>query len=179
MASLTSRYARAFADVVLARGLDSGRVRGELRDLLALLQPGPELRRVWESPAIAFQQKLGLLDAVISRAELSRPVRNFAAVLIEHRRIGQLGQIFRQFEQELNRRLGIAEAEVLSARELAPEERRALEARIERMTGRKVSARYSTEAALLGGAIVRLGSTIYDGSVRGQLNRIREQLSTG
>jgi F-type H+-transporting ATPase subunit delta len=136
-----------------------------------------DLRRVLDNPAISIQEKIGLLDALSSRLGLLREVRNFAAVLIQHRRIGQLEQIARQFEQELNRRTGVTEAEVTSARELNVEERRALESKIERMTGQTVIARYAQDRSLLGGAVVRMGSTIYDGSVRGQLEKIREELS--
>jgi F-type H+-transporting ATPase subunit delta len=124
-----------------------------------------------------MQQKVKLLDALSSRFDLSRQVRNFAAVLIQHRRIAQLDDIARQFEQELYQKLGIAEAEITSARELDVSERRALESRIEGMTGKRVHARYSTDRELLGGAVVRVGSTIYDGSIRGQLDQLKAQLS--
>jgi F-type H+-transporting ATPase subunit delta len=176
MAAVTSRYARAFADVVLAHKLDAGQVRQQLASLLAVLQSSLELRRVWENPAIPVGQKIKLLDAIASRLGFLRPVRNFAAVLIQHRRIGQLQQISQQFERELNQRLGIAEAKVTSARELGPEERRILESQIERLTGKKVQARYGTDRSLLGGAVIRIGSTIYDGSVLGQLEKMKEEL---
>jgi len=177
MASVTSRYARAFTDVVLDRKLDADAMRQQLGALLETLKSSSDLQKVWGSPAIPIEQKEHLLDALAARLGLAREVRNFAAVLIQHRRIAQLEQIARQFEQELNLRLGIAEAEVTSARELNAEERRELESQMERMTGRTVLARYAQDRSLLGGAVVRMGSTIYDGSVRGQLEKIREELS--
>jgi F-type H+-transporting ATPase subunit delta len=118
------------------------------------------------------------LDAIAARAQISRPVRNFMAVLIDHRRVEFLGPIVKQFELELNRRLGFAEAEIVSARELGPDERRSLEAELEKLTGKKVRASYSQDPVVVGGAIVRMGSTIYDGSVRGKLERIQEALSS-
>jgi len=177
MASFTSRYARAFADVVLARAMNPDEIRGQLSNLLEVVRSSPELKRVWENPAVPPAQKKNLLDALSVRLGLAKETRNFAAVLIEHRRIAYMEPIFRQFEQELNQRLGIAEAEVASARELDAGERRSLEAQIGRMTGKKVQARYVTDPGLLGGAVVRMGSTIYDGSVRGQLEKMRETLS--
>jgi F-type H+-transporting ATPase subunit delta len=177
MASVTSRYARAFVDVVLDRKLDPADVRQQIGALLEAIKISSDLRRLWASPAIAIEEKVRLLDALAARLGLCRETRNFAAVLIQHRRIGQLEQIARQFEQELNRRTGVAEAEVTSARELNTEERRVLESQIERMTGKTVVARYAQDRSLLGGAVVRMGSTIYDGSVRGQLEKIREELS--
>jgi F-type H+-transporting ATPase subunit delta len=73
--------------------------------------------------------------------------------------------------------MNLAEAEITSARELGEDEKRGLERQIQRMTGKQVRARYSRDSSLLGGAVIKIGSTVYDGSVRGQLNRIREQLA--
>jgi len=98
-------------------------------------------------------------------------------VLIDHRRLPFLPRIVEQFEKELDSRLGFAEAQISSARELGDAEKRALEAQIQKTTGKKVRASYGLDSSLLGGAVVRVGSTIYDGSVKGQLERIREQIS--
>jgi F-type H+-transporting ATPase subunit delta len=98
------------------------------------------------------------------------------AVLIDHERIPLLDQIMRQFEIELDRRLNLAEAEITSARDLSTEEKRILEGEIERLMGKKVRASYRRDPSLLGGALIKVGSTIYDGSVLGQLNKIREHL---
>ena len=76
----------------------------------------------------------------------------------------------------MNDRQGFAEAQVTSARQLSDPEKQMLEAEITKMTGRKVKAKYDQDATLLGGAVVQVGSTIYDGSVKGQLERIQEQL---
>jgi F-type H+-transporting ATPase subunit delta len=176
-AAVVSRYARAFADVVFARRLEMAAVLRELRALVEILDSNPDLRRVWENPSIPAAQKRSLLDAIVAREKISKEVRNFAAVLIDHHRMVQLPEITRQLETELNQRLGMAEADVVSARELSDEERRALEGRIEGLTGKKVRAHYATDRGILGGAIVKLGSTIYDGSVRGQLERMKEQLA--
>ncbi len=176
MASVTSRYARAFADVVIDRKIEISKVREELRAVVDTVASNAELRRVWESPAIRRDRKLALLDAIAGRMGLTPALRNFVAVLIDHGRIRTLEQIARQFESELNRRLGIAEAEVTSARELSGDEKRRIESQIARMTGKQVRAEYATDGAVLGGAVVKIGSTIYDGSVRGQLQRIKEQL---
>jgi F-type H+-transporting ATPase subunit delta len=132
---------------------------------------------VWESPAIPAEQKRRLLDAIIERSAMLRPVRNFVAVLIDHGRISEVEQIARQFQTELNHRLGIVEAEVTSARPLAEAESRELLAEVERVTGKRVSAEYKIDPSLIGGAAIRVGSTVYDGSVRGQLQKMKEQLS--
>ena len=119
MASVTSTYARAFADVVFDQHLDpakdaaGGAVAGR-----SWRPSSQELREVWEAPSIPAEQKRALLDAIVAREGISRPVRNFLAVLIDHRRIKFLDPIVKEFEQELNRRLGFVEAQIISAREL-------------------------------------------------------------
>lgn len=177
MASVTSTYARAFTDVVIERHLDAEKTVAEIRSLAALVTSNRELRVVWETPSIPTDQKVRVLDGIAQRLGVSPVVRNFVAVLIDHERIQFLDAIVKQFEQDLNDRLGFAEAEVTSARDLSDDERRELESRVAQMTGKKVRARYTQDASILGGAIVKVGSTIYDGSVAGQLERIREQLA--
>src|SRR5919109_257868 len=178
MAAVAGRYARAFADVVFEKKLDAVKATEELRSIEQVLQSHLALRRLWENPSVPAEQKRGVLDAIAKKIGLSKPVRNFVAVLLDRRRIAQFGGIVRQYEQEVNQRLGITEAEVTSFRELSAAERRGLEAKIADVTGKKVRARYQTEPAILGGAIVRVGSTVYDGSVRGQLQKLKEKLTS-
>jgi len=178
MAIVTNRYARAFADVVTSSKLDSAMVTQQLHAVIDLMKGSLDLKRVWENPAIPAEQKRNLLDVIAARIGLQKQVRNFMAVLIDHHRIAMLEEITRQFEHELNERLGFDEAKITSARELSPDERRELELQIMNMTGKRVLADYKTDSALLGVAVVRIGSTIYDGSVLSQLYKIREQLSS-
>ena len=151
---------------------------GGLRRIASLLAESADLRRVWENPAVPADQKRNLLDAIVKREGIEHHVRNLVAVLIDHRRVQFLGRIVEQLKKELDARMGIAEAQVTSARELGDAEKRSLEAQIEKVTGKKVHAHFALDAALLGGAVVRVGSTIYDGSVKGQLEKIREAISS-
>jgi F-type H+-transporting ATPase subunit delta len=178
MASVASTYARAFADVVLSAHLDAGRAISDLRAIAALMAQSWELRRVWENPAVPADQKRRVLDVVADRDGISKQARNLVAVLIDHRRIHFLQAIIAQLEKELDARLGFAEAEITSARPLGDAEKREFEAQIGYLTGMKVRARYAQDESLLGGALVRVGSTVYDGSVKGQLERIREAISS-
>ncbi|HWY03644.1 MAG TPA: ATP synthase F1 subunit delta [Candidatus Acidoferrum sp.] len=178
MASVASTYARAFADVVFSAHLDANRAVAGLREIARLLAESADLRRVWENPAVPADQKRRLLDAIVQREGIDKPVRNLVAVLIDHRRVQFLPRIIEQLEKELDARMGFAEAQISSARELSEAEKRALEVEIEKTTGKKVRARYVLDPSLLGGAMVRVGSTIYDGSVKGQLEKIREAMSS-
>lgn len=177
MASVASTYARAFADVVLSARLDANRAVGGLREIARLLNESVDLQRVWENPAVPAEQKRNLLDAIVQREGIDKQVRNLVAVLIDHRRVPFLPRIVEQLEKELDARLGFAEAQISSARELSDAEKRTLESQIAKTTGKKVRASYALDSSLLGGAVVRVGSTIYDGSVKGQLERIREAIS--
>src|ERR1700694_4207205 len=167
MASAAGRYARAFAEVVVETRMDPAQAIQELSNVAELLNSSLELRNVLQNPAVAHKQKLGLVDAIIGRMGGSRMLRNFLAVLIDQRRIREINEIAEQFKDELNQRLGIAEARISATRELMPEEKQLLEKKIAAMTGKVVRASYTRDASLLGGAVVRVGSTIYDGSVRG------------
>jgi F-type H+-transporting ATPase subunit delta len=177
MASVASAYARAFADVIFSSHLDAERAVGGLREIASLFNESVELRRIWENPAVPADQKRKLLDAIVERDGIEKHVRNLVAVLIDHRRLRFLPRIVEQLEKELDARLGFAEAQISSARELAAAEKRTLESQIEKTTGKKVRATYGLDPSLLGGAVVRIGSTIYDGSVKGQLERIKEAIS--
>src|SRR5580658_2645738 len=178
MASVAGTYARACADVVLDSHLDVNRSLAQLRAIASLLAESSGLRRVWENPAVPAEQKRRLLDVIAERDGISKQVRNLVAVLIDHRRIHFLEPIIAQLEKELDARLGFAEADITSARALGDAEKREFEAQVGRLTGKKVRARYGQDAALLGGAVVRVGSTIYDGSVKGQLERMKEAISS-
>ena len=178
MAAVASRYARAMVDVVIDDKIDPTTAIQQVNDLVAAVAESNQLRLVWESPAVPSQQKRALLDAIVARTGTIRPIRNFFAILIDHGRIPMVAQIARQFEMELNTQLGFVEADVTSSRQLSEDEMRDLEAQVASITGKKVRAKYDTNPELLGGALVRVGSTIYDGSVRGQLQRLKEQLAS-
>jgi len=178
MASVVGTYARAFADVVMKPGnqLDSDRALRELYGMESLLSQSDQLRRVLENPSIAGDRKRAVLGAITAKLGTLPQVRNFVDVITDHRRLPLFSEILKQLEHEINDRQGLAEAQVSSSRQLTDSEKAMLEAEITKMTGKRVRARYEQDATLLGGAVVQVGSTIYDGSVKGQLERIREQL---
>jgi len=177
MAAVAGRYARAFADVAVAHKLDAGNTVAEMSDVARLIEDNRELRNVLQNPAVRHQQKLRLLDAIVKLTGGSKLMRNFVAVLIDHRRINNLGEIVTEFKQELDRRMGIAEARVRSARALSAAEKKSMEKQLAEITGMTVRASYSEYPALLGGVTVRVGSTIYDGSVQGRLERMRQEIA--
>ena len=173
--AVSSRYAAALVDAAL----EQKNAEGVKRDLAAFIEAfysSADLRNALESPAVSNDAKQKVIEKIAARMDLSTAVRNFVYLLVDHRRTELLREIQQAFHVELNARLGIAEAEVTSARELSAEERKRLTAALEQRTGKKIEARFREDQSLVGGAVVRVGSTVYDGSVREQLTRLREQL---
>lgn len=173
--AVARRYAAALADVALERN-SAEQVKTDLASFTEAFFESADLRNFLESPSLPPESKRRAIDAIAGRMQLDGAVRNFVYVIVDHRRTEMLREIESAFRDELNERLGIAEADVLSARPLSEDQRRELTAALERRTGKKIEAHFREDRALLGGAVVRVGSTIYDGSVREQLERMRERL---
>ena len=177
MAAVNQRYARALAQVVDEQKLDAAATEKQLADFLAALDSSHDLYEVLDNPSIPEAQKLGLLDALAKKLGFSHTVRNFIAVLTHHGRLNALGEILTDYTALADDEANVAEVEVVSARELDATSRATLETEISKLvSGRKVSASYSQDAELLGGAVVKIGSTVYDGSVRGQLRQLKQRL---
>ncbi len=176
MAVFAPRYAQAFAAVLAEKKLDGAAVQQQMRDFAATLAGSPELREVLLNPSIAEEQKLRILDAIASRIGMFREVRNFIAVIMDHQRLASLDEIMTESDLVADEDSGIVEAGITSARPLDPEDRATLEAQVAKLTGGRIRASYHEDAALLGGAVVRIGSTVYDGSVRAQLQQLKQQL---
>jgi F-type H+-transporting ATPase subunit delta len=178
MAAVLGRYARAYAEVAVKNKLNPEKTVAEFQQIADAVNGSRELRNVLQSPAVSREQKLKLLDSIVQHVGASKMLRNFLAVLIDHRRIGNIGDLLEQFKRELDRRMGIADAKVSSVRELTSAEKKSLEQQLAEITGKTVRATYSEDASLLGGVLVRVGSTIYDGSVHGRLQRMRQELAS-
>jgi F-type H+-transporting ATPase subunit delta len=175
--ALAERYASALADVALARGAAEA-VKDELAAFTAVFEESADLRNFLASPAVARVSKQAVIEKLAARTGASQMVRNFLFVMADHRRTQELPQILQAFEEELRARQGVAEARVTSVGELTPAEKEELQHALERLTGKKIEARYHVDPALVGGARVQIGTTVYDGSVREQLNRMRERLAS-
>jgi F-type H+-transporting ATPase subunit delta len=172
---VAQRFAGALADVAMEQK-SAEAVRRDLGAFVELFYSTADLRNALESPAVNRDVKQNVIVTIAARMGLNTAVRNFISLVVDHRRTELLREMVQAFDEEINKRLGIEEAEVTSARELSAAEKKELSAVLERRTGKKIEARFLEDKTLLGGAVVRLGSTIYDGSVREQLNRLRERL---
>jgi F-type H+-transporting ATPase subunit delta len=176
MSLFASRYARAFADVVLAQKLDTTAIDTQINDYLAAWTESRELREVFENPSIAAEQKVAVLDKINTRLGLSVELRNLLAVLINHNRIAEVEEVMAEYRKAINARLGIEDVRITTARVLDESDRAGLTAGVAKITGAKVEASFEEDPKILGGVVVRIGSTVYDGSVRGRLDRLRQSL---
>jgi F-type H+-transporting ATPase subunit delta len=179
MAAFVARYANAFADVVTAAKLDTAAIDARLQDFLATWEGSPELREFFENPAIPVVEKIAILDKLNAKLGMQKELRNLIAVLISHDRIASVAEVAKAYRTLLQEQLGIRPAEIVTARELDEKERQALTAEVAKLAGSKIDASFKLDSSLLGGAVVRIGSTVYDGSVRGRLDRLKEALMAG
>jgi F-type H+-transporting ATPase subunit delta len=174
--SASLQYATALADIALEQAAAEP-VKKQLEDFGAAYAESAELRNVLANPAVELAAKHGVIEKLAARLGASRMVRNFLFVVADNQRTHLLPEILQSFEDVIRQRQGMAEAEVTSAAELTAPQKTQLQQTLERLTGRKIQAKYSLDPALLGGAVVRIGDTIYDGSVRNRLNQMRARLA--
>jgi F-type H+-transporting ATPase subunit delta len=177
MRTIAQHYADALAEVAISQK-NAETVRRELREFLALLRESPQLGVLLGSPAVSRANKHAVAQALVERMGAGRTLRNFLFVVIDQRRVRLLPEIQEAFEGQLDALEGVARASVISARNLKEGEKKQLRAVLERLSGRKVEAHYELDPALIAGAVVRVGSTVYDGSVRTQLERLRARLES-
>ncbi len=176
MASVAPRYARAFAEVAESSGIAVAAAQQQLADFADTLAGSSQLREFLMNPSVETYQKLKVLDAIAARIAMFPKVRNFLAVIMEHHRLEDLADILQEYAELADEHSGAAEAHITSAHPLNVDDRAQLESQIATLAGARVRASYKEDAALLGGAIVQIGSTVYDGSVRAQLQQLKHKL---
>ena len=174
--TIARRYASALADVVLKSG-EADNVKTELAVWSQLFVGNADLQNVLGNPAIAYQGKERVLSQLIDKMKPSRTTANFLRVLLQNGRLSDLPEINERFAAVLAERSGIVNAEVISARELPGDEKQAFEKTLEKLTGKDMQITFTVDPNLIGGAVTRIGSTVYDGSVRTKLDTLRQQLA--
>jgi F-type H+-transporting ATPase subunit delta len=174
--SASLQYANALADIALEQGAVEPSAK-QLDNFGETYAQSAELRTFLASPAVSVEAKHGVIEKIVKRLGASKIIRNFLFVIADHRRTHLIPEIIATFQQVIRQRQGVAEAEVSSAVELSAAQKKELAATLARLTGKKIEPKYSLDPALLGGAVVRIGDTIYDGSLRNRLNEMRARLA--
>jgi F-type H+-transporting ATPase subunit delta len=175
--SASHQYANALADIALQQGAAEP-VLKQLADIGAAYQESPELRNFFSSPAVSREAKHGVVEKLVARLGASKILRNFLFVIIDHRRTQAIPEIVTAFQEVIQQRQGLAQAHVLSATPLSEAQKAGLVQTLERLTGKKIQPEYALQSDLLGGAVVRIGDTIYDGSVKSRLDQMRHHLAS-
>jgi len=170
------RYASALADVVMEQG-EAREVQEELAAWEQMFHSSPNLQEVFRNPTVALDQKRAVLNKLIERARPRQTTLNFLKVLLQNQRLTELGEINRKFVEILDERAGMVAAMVTTARSVPENSQQQLHAKLLSLTGKKVRVNFATDADLIGGLVTRIGSTVYDGSVRNQLQQIKERMA--
>ena len=173
--AVARRYATALADVVISQG-EEREVQDELKAWEQLMQSNTQLLEVFRNPTIPYEQKRKVLNTLIARTRVRQTTANFLQVLLQNQRLAELGEVNRRFAQILEERAGVVSAEVTTARPVSASLQEALRSKLADLTGKQVRLNFTTDEELIGGMVTRIGSTIYDGSVRSQLQQVKERM---
>jgi F-type H+-transporting ATPase subunit delta len=174
--TVARRYASALADVVLERG-EAREVQEELLAWEKMFQAHPTLPEVFRNPTIALDKKRAVLNKLIERAKPRPTTANFLKVLLQNQRLTELGEINKKFAELLDLRAGMVAATVTTARSVPENAQQELQVKLTSLTGKKVRINFTTDPELIGGLVTRIGSTVYDGSVRNHLQLIKEKMA--
>jgi F-type H+-transporting ATPase subunit delta len=176
--TIARRYSAALADVVMSSG-EAETVKHELADFAKILKDNSELESVFSSPAIAHVNKEKVLEQLVAKTRPSKTTANFLRVLLRNGRLTELSSVNDRFGSVLEERSGVVSAQITSAREMPDSERAGFEKELERLTGKRVSISYAVDNDIIGGVVTRIGSTVYDNSVKTKLENLKEQLVSG
>ena len=174
--TMARRYAAALADVVIAQG-EAREVQEELNTWAQMMEANSSLLEVFRNPTIPYEQKRKVLNTLIARTGVRPTTANFLQVLLQNHRLAELNEINKKFAQVFDERSGVVSAQVTTARTLPESTQETLRAQLGIMTGRKVRLDFAVDEDLIGGVMTRIGSTVYDGSVRTQLQQIKQKMS--
>jgi F-type H+-transporting ATPase subunit delta len=177
--ALAARYATALVDIVFSpqAPISPEQAIHELRDFESMVASSSDLKHILNSPAVSRSRKRGVIANLAGQSNLSATVRNFLYVVVDRGRAALIPTLREVVEEYVDARRGLARATVLSAAALNDGERSAIAAELARITGKQTQCDFQLDASLLGGVIARIGSTVYDGSVRGQLAALKSRLT--
>src|SRR5207244_5424768 len=174
MSVAANPYAKALMDVLYPEKAEAG--IQQLQDFLSLLNDQPDARRFLENPTMAGDRRKRMLKEIFDALSLDRRVANFIGILADRARLPILEEIIQAYQKLLDERQGILRARVTSAHSLDPSEQRELAARLEQATGKQLRMEVTVDPSLIGGMVAQVGTTIYDGSVRQQLQAFKSRL---
>lgn len=173
--TIARRYAAALADVV-TKNNETETVRTEIAQFANFMTENPQLGEVFRSPAVPFDNKKNVLESLIAKTKPAKTTANFLRVLQRNHRLADLPAVAERFDQVLEDRAGLVTAEITTAQPLADAQTAALQTKLQQMTGKKVKLNFKINPEIIGGVVTRIGSTVYDGSIKSQLQHLKEQM---
>ena len=174
--TIARRYATALADVAIDRH-EEREVQKELDQWATMIEAHPQLKEVFANPTIIYDHKTKVLEDLIARSRVRETTASFLRVLLKNQRLSQLREIAARFGLILDERGGMVAAHVTTARPIPEELKNSLHQALTTVTGRKVRLSFSTDETIIGGLVARIGSTIFDGSVQSQLDRLAAEMA--
>ena len=176
ISSVPLKYAQALADVA-GEVQQEDQVQEELLVFAELLNSNQELMEALTHPAIPFSAKRKIVQELAKKIPLTEIVANFILVLLEHARLPQFQEMIEAYESVLDELRGILRAEVASCEEVEEAMDQRLRKAVSTLTGKQVKINYQQDESLIGGLKLQIGSTLYDGSIRTQLEEIKRRLA--
>jgi len=173
--TIANRYARALADVIVERR-ETNEVVNELSGFERMMAGHPQLRDVFASPVIATERKRAVLNELLARFSPRQTTANFLQLLLNNSRLHDLDQMLKALARELDARTNIVSAEVTTARDISEQEKAALQGQLKATTGKEVRLQFRTDPAIIGGVVTRIGSLVYDGSIKNHLAQMKRRL---
>lgn len=174
--TIANRYGRALSDVVFSKG-EQKVVQDELRGFVEMFESCPELKDVFANPTVSIQQQKGLLESLLQRTKPGTTAANFLRVLVQNYRLALLPEIYQAFARQVDEKMNIITAEVVTAGTISEDQKNILSQQLRKVTGKEVRLNFATDPSIIGGVVTRIGSQIYDGSIRNQLDMLRSRLS--
>jgi F-type H+-transporting ATPase subunit delta len=176
--TIANRYARALADVIIERR-ETNEVTAELNKFAQMMAGYPQLRDVFASPVLAAERKRAVLNELLARMNPRQTTANFLQLLLSNSRLHDLDQMLRALSNELDARTNIVSAEITTAREISEQEQAMLRDKLKTATGKEVRLQFRADPAIIGGVVTRIGSLVYDGSIKSQLAQMKQRLMSG
>lgn len=174
--TVARRYAAALADVVASRG-EERQVQEEIEAWASMIDANPQLKEVFSNPTIPYDQKRRVLRELITRSGVGETVTAFLQVLLKNQRLAHLREVADRFALLLDERAGVIAAQVTTARPVPEEQQNALREALNKFTRKSVRLNFTTDEKIIGGVVARIGSTIFDGSVETQLQRLAAEMT--
>lgn len=176
--TVARRYAEAMADVAIERN-QVEEIDAELRTFANMMKTSRELYEAFASPVISQKDKGRILENIISRSRPGELTANLLRTMLSHYRLHNLDAVYEQFRRQINQRKGVVIAEVTTAGPISSAEQDVLSRNLQEMTGKQVQLNFNTDPSIIGGVVTRIESTVYDGSIRTQLQEVKQRLKRG